>query len=229
MVCSRLARWLSLLALVVLPLAANAQAAKAEGFSRLPDGAVVAVMPLDIELYSISAGGVLEPQAEWTGKAHENLRQAFLGRKSALNVNFRMLEGEADERIEELNRLHGAVGNAIVMHRAGMFALPTKEGKLDWSLGEDAAAIREKTGADYALFSFVRDSYASGERVAMMVVGALLGVGLPGGSQIGYASLVDLSTGRIVWFNFLARASGDLREPEKARESANALLASFPE
>jgi hypothetical protein len=40
---------------------------------------------------------------------------------------------------------------------------------------------------------------------------------------------VDLSTGNIVWFNRLARASGDLRDPEKARESAQALLADFPD
>ena len=36
---------------------------------------------------------------------------------------------------------------------------------------------------------------------------ALLGVGLAGGSQTGYASLVDLRTGRVVWFNNLASAA----------------------
>lgn len=225
----RLARWLALAALLLIPAAAAADSSRAEGFSRLPAGAVVAVMPLDIELFNISAGGVLEPQAEWTALAHENLRQAFLTRKNALNVSFKPLADDADERIDNLNRLHGAVGRAISLHHGGAYALPTKEGKLDWSLGEEATAIREKTGADYALFSYVRDSYASGERVAAMVIGALLGVGLSGGAQVGYASLVDLANGRIVWFNRLARASGDLRDPERARESADALLAGFPE
>ena len=42
--------------------------------------------------------------------------------------------------------------------------------------------------------------------------------GLAGGSQTGYASLVDLRTGRVVWFNNLARGFGDLREPEPARK-----------
>ena len=63
----------------------------------------------------------------------------------------------------------------------------------------------------------------------MMVVGALLGVGLSGGFQVGYASLVDLTTGRVVWFNRLLRGSGHLRELDKARESCDALLDSFPE
>jgi hypothetical protein len=62
-----------------------------------------------------------------------------------------------------------------------------------------------------------------------MVIGALLGVGMSGGAQVGYASLVDLSTGQIVWFNRLSRAYGDLRDAQKAVESAQALLAEFPD
>jgi len=54
------------------------------------------------------------------------------------------------------------------------------------------------------------------------------GVILTGGVQVGYASLVDLETGQVVWFNRLARAQGDLREPQPARESMDALLQGFP-
>ena len=63
--------------------------------------------------------------------------------------------------------------------------------------------LQEKTGARYAVFIYVRDSYASAERKAAMVAMAMLGVGLTGGAQIGYASLVDLETGRVLWFNRL--------------------------
>jgi hypothetical protein len=57
-----------------------------------------------------------------------------------------------------------------------------------------------------------------------MVVGALLGVGVPGGSQVGFASVVDLKTGDIVWFNRLIRPQGDLRTPEAAAETVKALV-----
>ena len=46
--------------------------------------------------------------------------------------------------------------------------------------------------------------------------------------QTGYASLVDLKTGRVLWFNRLQRGSGDLREAEKAAETVDALLNEFP-
>jgi hypothetical protein len=61
-----------------------------------------------------------------------------------------------------------------------------------------------------------------------MIALALLGVGVSGGVQVGYASLVDLNTGQVLWFNRLTRGSGDLREPEKAQETLDALLQDFP-
>jgi hypothetical protein len=89
--------------------------------------------------------------------------------------------------------------------------------------------LKEKTGADYALFSWIRDSYASAERVATTLALAVLGIGVfPGAMQTGYASLVHLDTGRVVWFNRLIRLTGDLREPGRAAETLDALLAEFP-
>lgn len=219
---------LLLFCLMAVPPAMS-EASRAEGFAKLPAGTKIAVMPLDIELFLLSAGGVPEPQAEWTAKARDNISRAFLD-KPFPNVEFIAIADDGDSEIEPLNRLHGAVGNAIVIHHTLLpYKLPTKQGKLDWSLGDSFAKLKERTGARYALFSFVRDSYASGERVATIIIAAVLGVGLSGGIQNGYASLVDLETGQIVWFNRLIRGRGDLRDYESARESLNALLEDFPD
>lgn len=48
-----------------------------------------------------------------------------------------------------------------------------------------------------------------------MIFGLLLGVGLPGGVQVGFASLVDLET-------------GDLRTLEPAKKTVENLLSGFP-
>ena len=42
--------------------------------------------------------------------------------------------------------------------------------------------------------------------------------------QVAFASLVDLKTGQIVWFNTLAATSGDIRTPEGAQKMVNSLL-----
>jgi hypothetical protein len=216
-------------------MAAQAQPSEsrnlAPGFSALPKGTKVAVMPLDIELYSISAGGVREPKADWTEQAHKNFRGALLERQGIQGIEIVTLSERDADDVADINALHGAVARAISLHHFGVssFRLPTKDGKLDWSLGEVVRAVKGKTGADYALFSWVRDSYASGARMATIAAMVLLGGGGSGGGvQVGYASLVDLNTGRVLWFNRLIRNSGDLREPSAAAETVEALLDQFP-
>jgi hypothetical protein len=221
----------ALVFLCLLASRAEAQSKNlADGFSVLPQKATVVIMPTDIELFSISAGGILEPKADWTEAASRYFKSALSERKSSLGVaTVELTERDADE-LAEINALHAAIARSVSLHHFGpsSMSLPTKAGKLDWSLGEVVRTVREKTKADYALFSWVRDSYVSGERVATMIALALFGIGVPGGQQIGYASLIDLETGRIVWFNRLLRATGDLREQAKAAETVNALLENFP-
>ena len=203
----------------------------APGFKALPVNAKVVLMPTDIELFSISAGGVAEPRADWTDAATKHFKNALLEKKKKLGViSIELTEKDADE-FAEINELHGAIARSIAAHHfgPGFLNLPTKEGKLDWSMGEAVLPVRQKTGADYALFTWVRDSHTSAERVATMIALAILGVGVGGGVQTGYASLVDLNTGQVVWFNRLARASGDLREATPAAESLESLLDKFPQ
>ena len=56
----------------------------------------------------------------------------------------------------------------------------------------------------------------------------LLGYIPAGGVQAGYASLLDLNKGKIVWYNHLYREVGDLRNEEGANESVGLFLKSFP-
>ncbi|HEY7239677.1 MAG TPA: hypothetical protein VH600_10940 [Burkholderiales bacterium] len=229
---ARLAAGLALIALTCAGSVAAQSKNLAPGFESLPKGARVAIMPTDIELFVISAGGVVEPKADWTETASRYFKDALLKKEEALGLTaVELSEKQADE-LDEVNALHGAIARAIAMHHFGELKLPTKDGKLDWSMGDSVQQIKQATGADYALFSFVRDSYASDERKATMAALTILTLGrtlaLGFGTQSGYASLVDLNTGRVVWFNQLQRGTGDLREPERAAETLDALLREFP-
>ena len=203
----------------------------APGFTALPRNATIAIIPTDIELFSLSAGGVPEPRADWTAAANKYFKSALVEKKRSLGATAVDVSDRDADDMDEVTALHTAIARSITMHHfgPGFMNLPTKEGKLDWSLGEPVRVIKEKTGADYALFSWIRDSYASAERIATIVVLAAFGIyGAGGGVQVGYASLVDLNTGQVVWFNRLQRGSGDLREPAKAAETLNTLLSDFP-
>jgi hypothetical protein len=199
------------------------------GFAGLKPGERVVLMPLDVELFSMSAGGVLEPKADWTANAQRLMREALRERKAKSRLSLtEMSEAQADAFAEEIG-LQAAVMQAIATHHFGFIKLPSKAEKLDWSVGPVLNRIAEQSGARYGLFMFVRDSYASAERKAAIVVMALLGVGLTSGVQVGFASLVDLQTGDVLWSNSSASAFGDLREAEPARKSVEEMLAGFPE
>lgn len=202
----------------------------APGFVSLPKAAKLVVMPVDVELYSLSAGGVPEPKADWTANAQTHMKAELARRTETIGLAAQMMDEKAADEFAEPMALHAAVARSIALHHAagGAWALPTKAGKLDWSFDDAMHDLKARSGADYGLFIWVRDSYASAERKLAMVGLALLGVAVTGGMQVGYASLVDLNSGQVLWFNRLARATGDLREAREAAESIDVLLNGFP-
>jgi hypothetical protein len=196
-------------------------------------GSVVLVEP-DIELYEVLAGGAQEPRKAWTDTArrlYPQMAREILGQRGiAVTPDFTLPPATSNEDpLRQLILLNQAVSISILQYsRSGNSpnsGLRNKRGKFDWTLGPGVKALRDATGADYALFSYVRDSYTSSGRVAMRVIGfVLLGGDIGGGYQIGLASLVDLRTGQVVWHNLLVDQAGDLRDEPGARETAEDLL-----
>jgi hypothetical protein len=225
----RALRALTLVAFVGAASLAQAQSRNlAPGFTVLPRDAKVAIAPLDVELFEMSAGGVLVPKADWTEAANKHMGAALTRKATSLGASTQFVSDSVADENAELLHLYGAVARAISMHHLGMFKLPTKEDKLDWGFGDSLRPLQAATGARYALFTWMRDSYASPERKAMIVGMALLGVGISGGVQIGYSSLIDLETGQVLWFNQAVSGFGDLRDEKSATASVDGLLAGFP-
>ncbi len=188
-------------------------------------GAPILLMPVDVELYTLLATGLSEPRADWTDAARGLLQSGLSARlQNAGAFPLAMPELAADPALRQVELLYQAVASSILSAELQPESLPTKRGRFDWTLGPNAAArLRDQASnledgepPRYALFCYVRDSYASSGRKALMVVGPLLGLGVQGGKQIGVVSLVDLRDGRVVWFNLLIAQSGDLREAEAA-------------
>jgi hypothetical protein len=225
--------WIALLVLSLLMLGGcvSTQVRRAEDATGKPvpiSGTIVLVEP-DIELYAVGAGGMTEPRKEWTEFARREfpvaVRDVLGAQGIALRPDFHLPKDAGPEnRLRQLHLLNEAVSISILNYaRAG--ALKNKHGKFDWTLGPGVSALREATGADYALFTYIRDSYTTGGRAAMRVIGfLLLGGDIGGGMQVGLASLVDLRTGQVVWHNLLLDQAGDMRDPAGARETAGDLF-----
>ena len=202
------------------------------------------VMRPDVTVGSVTTGGLVEARADWTETARVKLLNALRAQQATRGGNVRILErrdslpGISAEMIAELERLHNAVGNSIATHKYMGDNLPTKRGKgLDWTLGNQAIALGQKSGMDYALFMHAEDSFASTGRVALQVLGiagCLVGFCAPnigGAGQFAYASLVDLHSGKVVWFNVVQTGSqiagikvGDIRTDEGAAQMVERLV-----
>ncbi|MDJ0935761.1 MAG: hypothetical protein QNJ06_12085 [Kiloniellales bacterium] len=234
-ISGRMSRWFAVL-FVGLGLSACVQVpgtVRLDPSAQPMRGAKVLIMQPDVEVSELTVGGLLEPNAAWTAAAERNIDRALervLAEQGAnwvhLNPKGKLIRTPA---VSQLVKLHGAVGASILFHGyPGGIPLLNKNGKFDWTLGQDAAILGRAYKADYALFVYFRDSFSSDARVALNVLTAIVGAGVRGGQQLGFASLVDLRTGKIVWFNIMARGTGDLREAEAAVDASQVLLAELP-
>ena len=207
-------------------------------------GSVVIIEP-DIELSLVTAGGLHEPRKEWSDAARrlypQAARQLLQSRGASPKSDYDVPDNlDPGSRQGQIIRLNQAVALSIAQYSQPGSVLATKKdpktGKplMDWSLGTGVSELREATGADYALFTYIRDSYSSGGRTALRVfammasvaVGSYVDIG--GGQQIGVATLVDLRTGQVVWFNLMANQSGDLRDEKGSRTTVSQMLKGLP-
>ena len=194
----------------------------------------VLLMPLDIELSELTAGGLEEPRADWTEAARNYLRMALDDELAKHNSSVLRYQEPADDpsllhESQQLQKLYNAVGLSILLHAYNpQLVLPSKKDAFDWTLGPGVRQLAADSGADYVMFVYVRDSYATAGRKLTMFAMAALGIGIQGGMQVGFVSLVDAHTGDVVWFNRLISTTGDLRTEEPARVATATLLTNLP-
>src|SRR4051794_11106293 len=202
------------------------------------------VLRPDVTVGSLTTGGMIEPRTDWTDQARASIVAALRAQQAAHGGKVTVIEhrnevpGVTAQELADVERLNAAVDESIVVHKYLGDYLPTKRGKgLDWTLGQDAVRLGQKTGYDYALFLHAEDQVASGGRIALGVLGlagCIVGFCAPnvgGAQQLDYASLVDLKTGEVVWFNVVLAGSqvpgikfGDLRTPAGAAQMVDRLL-----
>ena len=194
------------------------------------DSPKILLMPVDLEICELTLAGMCEPSASWTKDSGENI---IISIEEILNTRNAVLKkynkNDQNDQIIQIIKLHSQTGQEIINNEYGSFKLPTKK-EFKWSLGQKVKLLKNKYKSDYAMFIFFRDQYSSTERVIYNIVTAVLFPGIIpiGGSQIAFASLVNLNNGEITWFNGYRRSFGDVRDLEGAKDTINKLFEEFP-
>jgi hypothetical protein len=223
-------------ALLLFPSDADAQSRKSltkQEFSFPAAGQVrVVLFRPDVNVGEQSTGGLDQPNAGWTEQARDELTAALGKAQAERNIELKLmpeLTGDDGKLMSDYRKLFKTVADSVIKHRLfELDPLPTKEEKFDWTLGEGASRLGTLGGAEYGLFFYTLDSYESASRRTARLLASTLGAEAPSEVNMGYAGLVDLKTGDLVWINVDVKMAGDVRTADGAALRITELLDGFP-
>jgi hypothetical protein len=234
------AKALLLFCLVMITACTSTNVRRADNLkadAKIGAGKSVVILDADVALSELLAGGVAEPRVAWTKAAESHIDAAIRAELKTRSVRLveRVEPTENLDQLKQLKLLIQTVGFSVVSYQLNPYGqLPTKRKGFEWEVGPNTKLMQRAYGADYAIVTFVRDSYASSGRKAVAVLGTIasiaLGVGasVSTGQRLGYTMLVDLQTGKVVWVNFMASGSGDLRNAPDAKKVVRDMLSGLP-
>lgn len=201
----------------------------------------IAIMPPDIKIHRLTAGGVSELVDEWSDEATEkvvNLLIQQINSFRSLTVSSFKIEYLNEEKrsfLKEQRGLFNAVSYSIISHTyLPESTFSHKIAHFDYTLGHEIAPLSEIANADTLLFCSGRNYIWTSGRVVLSTFGLLIGAAtgvsviVPAGPEWLVVSLVDAKTGDVVWFDFVAMP-GDLRNEEVDRKHIKRIFSSFPE
>lgn len=195
----------------------------------------IAMLPSEVKISELSAGGISELRDEWSAAGKQNTERAILGILSENRVRALLLQPDPQMRseIEDIMPLFKAVMASIYTHayvgQGNPNVFPGKLEHFDYSIGSLEKVVG-KQKVDGILIVFGEDEISSTGRKALRIVQAInpFGEAQRSGVTVVAAALVDKS-GDILWFNSYAQGGGyDLRDYESARDFARIVLKTFP-
>lgn len=193
----------------------------------------VVLLPPQVFVFELSAGGVPTRMADWEAAARDNLASAAtrLARESGLFelVPAPRLESPELDQLEAHIGLYDRVAQSVFVYgRGNQSAWAHKKNEFDYTVGPGLAFLRAQTDADAALIVLGSDYISTGGRKAAFVAGLALGIVMPLGQSFIAAGIVDLKTGDVQWMSFDSSSSMDSRNPADVDDLMRDLYQTWP-
>jgi hypothetical protein len=187
----------------------------------------------EVQVRELNAAGGLEKVPQWAEQSSSAVSAAVNGVMAARGdfkvVPMPKLSDAEQEQLDDFLATYWVVGqNAYAMINFGGGAWAHRRTKFDYTLGEGLPWLAEKTGAEAIVVALGDDIVSSGGRVALTVLAAAAGVGLPGGRSIITFGVVDLKTGNLSWLHYDQSGVRDLKNPASAKVMTEAVFKTLP-
>ncbi len=194
----------------------------------------VMVLPVDIEVVEVSAGGVEEKVPNWSKEAGQSV---FLALSTAIKKQQGMKEiaaprfsGTTGANVDEHLALY-----KLVVNTASRTGWKHKIRRFDYSIGPGLKQLAAQTGADAVIMVYGRDHVSTAGRKARAIAGnvPILNIFTGPPPKLGHSyihvGMIDLRTGDLLWMNSNYReGSTNLRDPEDAANMIDSIFEWYP-
>lgn len=175
----------------------------------------IAVLPPDVKVYKLTAGGITELIDEWSEEAKNYIEEALtkhMGQRYAFKMKF-ISDGWIKQNHFDLwnsnKSLYESVAYSALFHAyPGPHAFGSKLKNFDYTLGTKAGELARACGVDSLLFVHGVDYEATAGRTALLfwniLMSAATGVAvIPITPTFMNMGLVDGISGDVVWFKVI--------------------------
>ena len=195
---------------------------------------VVGLLPPDIKIYELSAGGVTELRDEWSAAGRDAVVQGLTEVFTERGIAIKPLAIDKDQQrtVDDVTVLYRAVSSSIIEHTYKEHPFHTKLEHFEYSVGA-LDTLLQKSQADALVIVYGVDEISTNGRKALRGVGLVLGAvtGQPvvsSGMTALNIALVDRS-GTVLWYKIAGDSGGfDLRDGKSAKSFVQRLVADFP-
>lgn len=166
----------------------------------------VLLLPLDISVYRVGAGGVTERAEDLTKdertETETMLRDEIAKDKHLEFVAFPTLDSGTQALLDEYIELYDQVAGAALLHTSRLGAWPQKVNHFDYTLGDGLRFLRQRSGADAALIIHGEGGVPTTSSFVAGLIPIIVGVvAVPQARAQAVVGIVDLQTGNLLWLN----------------------------
>ena len=191
----------------------------------------VLILPIDVTIKEVTAGGVEEEVPEWSKQGAANVHEALAkhfrtGKTTEVQlIDMPKLADRDRETVAQHLALYRRVAGAVANQTYGQTPWLHKIQKFDYTLGDGLKLLGARLGADSAVVVFGEDTVSTtGRKVAALFLDS---VSL--GHTFLSAAIVNFNSGDILWFNYAYQyKSSDLRKPGDAAYMVERLFEEYP-
>ena len=199
----------------------------------------VLLLPVEIRVHEVSAGGVVEKVDAWSDTASGNavryVRHVAVGRGAFELVESPALSPEDKAQLDQHIALYEVVAGSAYLSRASSIGVwKERAGNFDYTLGPGLEPLAEHTGIDAAMIVIGSDYISTAGRKAAMVMGVLVGAlaGVPivpqGGISFVSVGVVDMRTGNLLWFGTDQSSATDFRNERGLHQMLDRMFQTYP-